>query len=275
MAQIRIVCFAHPKEWTILKEKNNIIDNLLGIKNTSSSWVKRNETKGKRNGIYSKPYTVVEKRFVSIPFVWEKILKSSNQSIEMLLDNVKPKNNLSEPLVYAVTSKIIIDTTDGIGYVIDNSKDIQPFEKLEKFFKKLEKDTSILLSHSKLFAWDKNRVEDFTAIATEEGFTPYKIRGLTDLVKIVAEGDLINDEDWNRMQSALRNRNWTTVAFLHNHIENKFVFGLLKGRNVISVKSDKTQTTDEIFLSRIIMIRRLFEKTLGMTLNQYCFSEFD
>lgn len=272
MTQIRIICLSHPKIWITTKEKNNIKESLLGLTEKSFSWASRSEKKGTRNGIFRKPYVTTDNRFIVIPFVWEKPLSAPYQSLESLLDsNGKEK---TESSFHAAISKIIVDAEDGVAYIIDNSRDIASFDKIRKFLERLSKDTTLSFSNSRLFAWDKKRIEDFASVAMQQNFVPHKVRGATDLVHILAEGDLINDEEWNRMQNLFQNSNWSTIAFLHNNTDNKFVFSLIKSRNIISVRGPKTASTDEILVSRVNMIRDLFEKTLGTTLSNYCFAEY-
>lgn len=271
MTQIRILCFTHPQNWTIIREKNEISKTLTNLDEKSSSWIIRTDRKGTRIGIHKKPSTLADNRYVVMQIAWEKISSYSFQTLESIIDSNVTSGG-RDPVYYATASKIIIDTKEGIGYIVENTKDALPLDKLQKFFGKLTKDMSIPLSGFRTFAWDKNKIEDFTALARESNFDPYKIRGHTDLVKIVAQGELSKDQQWIQIQESLRNGEWATLAFQHNDTSNEFIFTLQKNRNAVSIPS-KIVMTDELLVSRMELIKDIFEKTSGMSLNQYCFSD--
>lgn len=271
MTQIRILCFTHPQNWAVVRENNEINKTLINLDEKSSSWIIRTDRRGTRSGIHKKPTTLADSRYVVMQIAWEKLSSYSFQTLESIIDS-NATSVERDPVYYATASKIIIDTEEGIGYIIENTKDALPLDKLQKFFGKLTKDTSIPLSGFRTFAWDKNKIEDFAAFAQESNFDPHKIRGHTDLVKIVAQGELSKDQQWIQIQESLRNGEWTTLAFQHNDVNNEFIFTLQKNRNVVSIPS-RTLMTDELLVSRMSLIKGIFEKTLGTSLNHYCFSD--
>jgi len=271
LTQIRILCFTHPQNWTIIREKNEISKTLTGLDEKSSSWVVRADKRGARIGMHKKPSMLLGNRYVVMQIAWEKLSSYSFQTLESIIDS-NSTNGGRDPVYYATASKIIIDTEEGIAYIVESTKDALPIDKLQKFFGKLAKDTSIPLSGFRPFAWDKNKVEDFTAHALESNFDPHKIRGHTDLVKIVAQGELRKDQQWIQIQDSLRNGEWTALAFQHNDVNNEFIFTLQKNRNAISIPG-RDPMSDELLVSRMELIKGIFEKTHGMQLNQYCFSD--
>lgn len=271
MTRVRIICLSHPRNWTKIKEKNDIKESILNINQNSTSWISLKGLQGTRYGIYKNPFLLLDNRFLLIHVACEKIINSNNLNIENLF-NTDENNGRSQSGAIAIPSELILDIEDGVCYLIDNGIHPMPPEKFDEMFKKIIQDTKLPLSDIRPFFWDKETVRKFTDIARKYHFKPYKERGRTKASNISAKGDLDNDIQLRDFENNVGNGKWTTYAYLSDNPSNPFTFSLIG--NFISISNSVDNKDRKVLLSRILEIRSIFEKTVGSTLPELCFLDY-
>ncbi|MCA2003695.1 MAG: hypothetical protein LDL06_02895 [Candidatus Nitrosotenuis sp.] len=269
MVRVRIISFAHPKNWNDTAQKT-VKDDFVKITSTSKSWVKRNGSRGVRYGIYKTPELVNPSNLISLPLVWEKIMASSSSKIEDLLDSVETGNENS---ISTFTGKLVIDFEEGLGYLIETGFILMPIPKITELLEKLSEDTGVSLNNARFFSWDKNKIIQFRDVAVQNNFTPTRETGSIGLVRIDARGDIEHEPKWINAESMLNDGSWTKSSYENLDQNNRFGFALVKKGNYVSFHKNVENDNLSLLMSRIFLVKGLFEQTLGKTIPEYCFSD--
>ena len=269
MVRVRVISFDHPKNWNG-NVKETVRDDFVKITSTSKSWVNRNGTRGGRYGLYKKPELVNPGNFISIPLVWEKIMGSTSTKIEDLLDNVEKSNENS---ISTFTGKFVIDFEEGLGYLIESGFLTMPIQIITKVLENLSIDTETSLNNARVFSWDKDKIIQFRDAAVQNNFTPNRETGTVGLVRVDARGDIEHEQKWVDAESMLNDGSWTKSSYENLDQNNRFGFSLVKNGNYVSFHKNVENDNLPLLLSRIFLVKGLFEKTLGKTIPEYCFSD--
>ena len=270
MVRVRIISFDHPQNWNG-GVKKMVKDDFVKIAPTSKSWVTRNNARGKRYGIYKYPELMNPGNFISMPVAWEKIIENTSIKIEDLLDGVETNN---EHNVSTFTGNLVIDFEDGLGYLIESGFLTMPIQTIMSVLKNMSEDTKTSLNNARIFSWDKNKIKQFKDIAVQNNFTPNRETGNVGLVRIEARGDIEKERKWIRAESMLNDGSWTKSSYENLDQNNRFGFSLVKNGNYISFHKNVENDNIPLLLSRIFLVKSLFEKTLGKTIPEYCFFDY-
>ncbi|MCD6535742.1 MAG: hypothetical protein J7K49_01750 [Thaumarchaeota archaeon] len=276
MPQLKIICLAHPATWSsAVREPEVIFRKILSLNQSSHSWLDLNAERGSRMGIY-KVEKLEHGDHVLLRFISEAKVNEDHPSVEKLLaeDDCLPEGvEIPTPVPRASKALLFLDLREGVCYVY--SPGMAPeLRSIFKLLELLEKDTGLPTRTAKIFEWGEEIVTNVTEVARSEGFLPYKVRADLETVKLTAEGDLENNEDWKRIERTIDLGKWRTIAYVGKGEKGIFVFGLTKRRNKqISIPHlEEDLLANELF-ERIIKIRKLVEKALGCDVRQYCFPE--
>lgn len=270
MTRVRVICLAPPKNWTIIKEKNNLVEILSKIDKNSNSWINVKGSPGTRCGIYRKPIIFSDNRFFMFPLVWDKIV-SSGMDIETII-NSEENEAKRTPHASAIPCDFILDLHDGICYLVDRGLFLIPFEKFESVFKKLVDDAKLPLINIREFSWDKETLARIPDIARNNEYKPYIERGRTAESTISAKGDLDHDAQLRSFENNVRNGKWTTYAYMHDDAVDKYTFSL-RG-NVISISNSDENKDPNVLLGRILKIKKVFEEVFGATIPDVFFKDY-
>ena len=270
MVRVRIICFDHPQNWNGGASKM-VRSDFMKMTPDSNSWVTRNDARGKRYGVYKDPELLNHDNFISIPIVWEKIMESASTKIEDLLDGVETSN---ENNVSAFTGNLVIDFEEGLGYLIESGFLIMPIPIIMNALKNMSEDVEISLNNARIFSWDKSKINQFRDVAVENNFTPNRETGNVGLVRIDARGDIENERKWVQAESVLNDGSWTKSSYESLDQNNRFGFSLVKNGHYISFHKNTENDNLPLLLSRIVLVKNLFERTLGQTIPEYCFLDY-
>jgi hypothetical protein len=266
MVRVRIISFDHPRNWNGTQQTTN---GFMKITSASKSWVNRNGVKGFRYGVYKGPELVNSNSFVSLPLVWEKVMASSSSKIEELLDNVITNN---ENNIATFTGSLIIDLNEGLGYLVERGFILMPVPRITELLENLSEDTGVSLNNFRMFAWDKDKIRQFRDVAVQNNFTPNRETGKVGLVRIDAKGDIEHEQKWVNAESMLNDGSWTKSSYENLDQQNRFGFALVRKGNYVSFQGVGNDDLS-LLMSRISLVKGLFEQTLGKTIPEYCFSD--
>jgi len=259
----------------MVKEPEVISQKILSLNESSSSWLDLNAKRGSRMGIY-KVERLKHEDHILLRFISEAKINEEHPSVEKLLaeDGCLPEGmEIPTPVPRASKALLFLDLKEGVCYVY-SSRTAPDLEAIFKLLELLEKDTGLPTRNAKIFEWKEEIVTNVTEVARSEGFLPYKVRGDLETVKILAEGDLENNEDWKRIEGTIDLSKWRTIAYMKRNKKGIFVFGLTRRyRKQISIPHLEEDLSMDGLLERIIEMRKLVERALGCDVRQYCFSE--
>ena len=276
MPQLKIICLAHPATWSsAVREPEVISRKILSLNQSSHSWLDLNAERGSRMGIY-KVEKLEHRDHILLRFISEAKINEEHPSVEKLLaeDDCLPEGvEIPTPVPRASKALLFLDLREGICYVY-SPRTAPDLESIFKLLELLEKDTGLPTRTAKIFEWREEIVTNVTEVARSEGFLPYKVRADLETVKVIAEGDLENNEDWKRIEGAIDLGKWRTIAYVRRGEKGMFIFGLTRRRSKqISMPYLEEDLSMDELLERIIEMRRLVEKALGCDVRQYCFPE--
>ena len=270
MVRVKIISFTHPTNWNDTVKKT-IRDDLVKLTLASKSWVNRDGIRGNRYGIYKKPELINLDNFISIPIVWEKIIGRASTKLENLLDNIE---TINENNVLAFTGKFVIDFEEGLGYLIESGFYTMPSQIIIKVLKNLSEDTGMSLNNARIFSWKKDKIIKFRDAAVQNNFIPNRETGNVGLVRVDARGAIEDEQRWTDVASMLNDGSWTKSSYENLDQDNRFGFSLVRNGNYISFHKTAENDNLSLLLSRIFLVKELFEQALSKTIPEYCFSDY-
>lgn len=276
MPQLKIICLAHPATWSdMARNVEHIQQRMLDLKPPCSSWLDLNVEMGGRMGIY-KVESLARPNHVLMRFVAEADISEEHPSVEKLLaeDNCLPEGfEIPTPVPRALKSLLFFDLSEGICYA--HAPGMAPeMESIFELLDRLQKDTGLPTKTAKIFEWKEELITMVTEEARRGGFRPYKVRADLETVKVTAEGDLENNEDWKKIEGAIDLGTWKAIAYVRSGEHGMFIFGLTKRRSKqISMPEIEADLSTDELLERILEMRTLIERALGCEVRQYCFPE--
>ena len=276
MPHLRILCLAHPATWSSeVKCVEDARSVLLSLSESSRSWLDLGAERGERMGIY-KVEELKSRDHVLLRFISEAEVNLDHPSVERLLaeDNCLPDGvEIPTPIPSASKALLFMDLKEGVCYVYSLGRGPN-LESISGLLELLERDTGLPTRTARIFQWREEIAARVTEVARSEGFSPYKVWADLETVRITAEGDLENNEDWKRIEGAIDLGVWRAVAYVRSSKDGVFVFGLTRRRNKqISMPYVGADLTMDNLLDRILEMRRILERALGCDIRQYCFPE--
>lgn len=241
--------------------------------NNSKSWLNIDGQIGTRKGIYKLEF-LEGPRFMA-KIIYERDIKDDYQSVEELLkkDDCLPDNKeIPTPTPTASMATLFFDIKEGICYVYTDAM-TPPLDTIAIILFDFGSDCGLPCRDLRHFAWKEDLVTTITRIAVDEGFDPYKVRADLETVKVTAEGDFSNNEDWTRIRNSIDIGKWNTIAFVKSKDGRPMVFGMSKNRKKqLSMPYLGDLSSKEMF-AEILEMRKIVEKALGCDIRQYCFPE--
>jgi len=275
MPQLKIICLSHPKVWSEMTQKSNTLQKMLTLNQGSNSWLNLSDERGTRQGIY-KVEKIGKENHILARFVSECSVKEEFQSLERLLseDGCLPREiEVPLPVPRATKALLFFDLSEGICYMYSLGM-APPESSIIQILIQLQTDLGLRLEDARVFEWEERLVTKVTEFARREGFTPYKVKADLETVKVVAEGDLDNNEQWKKIEGAVEFERWKTIAYVKSGDTGIFIFGLTKNRSkMISMPYIEEDISIENLLNRILQMRQIVEKSLGCDVREYCFPE--
>ena len=258
-----------------MTRKTNVMQKMLALNQKSNSWLKLTATRGTRQGIY-KVEKIGKDNYVLARFISESPANEEHPSVERLLqeDGCLPEDvEIPVPVPRAMKALLFFDLNEGICYMYSPGR-APPLDAIIQILTKLQTDLGLRLEDARVFEWEEKLVTKVTKFARREGFTPYKVKADLETVKVVAQGDLNNNEQWKRIQGAVELERWKTIAYVKSGDSNIFIFGLTRLRSkIITMPYVEEDLSMENLLERILQMRRIIENSLGCDIRQYCFPE--
>jgi len=275
LPQLKIFVLEHPALWIdAIGNPVSLKQEFLSLNEKSRSWIKINERRGERQGIYrvmemSKPNCLLAF------FVSESSINEEHPSIEKILsdEGCLPENvKIPSPVPRASKTRIFFDFSEGVCYAF--SEGVSSTDSVFRLLESLNEDIKLPYKRAKMFEWKNTLVTRITEIAPSEGFTPYKVVGDLETVRVVAIGDLSNNEVWKRIEGVIDPDAWRTLAYAKSGDNGPIVFGFTKTRRkVLSIPEMDPGISEEELFNRLLEMRRLIEKALGCDIRQYCFPQ--
>lgn len=277
MPELKIVVLAHPAVWAdSVKDKEGALEKMESWQKKTSdskSWIKIDDVVGTRRGIY-KVESIEEDKFMA-KVAYEREVKEDYQSLEEILkeDNSLPEGReIPTPVPSASKATLFIDLAEGVCYTYTDTK-APPLEAISSIVLDFGRDTCFPVHDMRLFEWSEELVTKITKIAVDEGYSPYKVRADLETIKVTAEGDFSDNEDWTRIRDSIDIGKWNTIAFVKSKNGRPMVFGMSKSRKKqLSMPFLGDMSYKEMF-EEILEMRRVVEKALGCDIRQYCFPE--
>lgn len=269
-----MICLAHPATWASSVKPDEIRKKILSIKSDASCWVDLNEQTGKRAGIY-KVGSLTKKGYAYALMVDESEVNEEHKSLEKILqeDGCLAENvEVPQPVPRASKAVLIFDFNGGLCYVYTPGTPT-PEESVLETMNKVGHDIVIPCRGAKVFEWNEKFAADMTDVARSRGFSPYRVRADLDTVKVTAEGDLMNNPDWKKLEESLESEKWNALAYVQSREEGMFVFGLTKKRRRTISLPVGEEADPERLLKTAIEIREMLERGLGQNIRQYLFPE--
>jgi hypothetical protein len=276
LPQLKIICLSHPATWAEVSLSLDLIRNkFCGLTTGSDCWLDIKANRGSRLGIYKVEQLELLENIL-LRFVSEAEINEEHPSVEKLLaeDNCLPEDiEIPNPIPRASKSLLFFDLKEGICYVYAPGMAAEA-ESIFKILELLHRDTGLPMKTARIFEWKEELITTVTEVARSQGYRPYKVEADLDTVKVTAEGDLENNENWKRIEGAIDLGAWKTIAYVKSRDQGMFIFGLTRRRSkqINMPEIDADLSMDELF-SRILELRTLVEKALGCDLRQYCFPE--
>lgn len=276
MPQLKIICLAHPVTWSdYVNNIEPVEQRILALNPNNKSWFDHNTERGGRSGIY-KIEKLEKLNNILLQFIAESDINEDYSSVEKLLadDNCLPEDiEIPIPIPRALKMYLFFDISEGIFYAY--TPGLAPKNKLLfNILERLQKDTQLHMTTAKVFEWKEELVTTVTEIARKDGYNPYKVQADLENVKIAAEGDLENNEEWKKIEGAIDLGKWRTIAYVKPNNQGMFVFGLTRRRNKqISMPLIDVHLSMDKLHERILNIRSLVEGALGCDVRQYCFRD--
>lgn len=276
MPHVKIICLAHPAEWSNISHNiDNIYRKILRLNSSHQSWLNLNDKRGGRTGIY-KVERMKKERCVSLRFIAEGDINEEYPSVEKILeeeDSLPDGVEVPTPIPSASKSLLFLDLNEGICYIYSPGKP----SKINKYLDvltKLEKDTGLPVKDARIFEWKENAINIITEEARRKGFQPYKVKMDLENVDLTAEGDLENNENWRRIEESIDTKKWKNIVYVKSSVKEMFVFGLTRYRRkqIFMPWIEINYSLDNIF-EKILKTRDIIEKALGNEIRQYCFPE--
>jgi hypothetical protein len=260
----------------VVKDQAKFKDRLANLKDRKpnlNSWLDLEKDTGDRRGIFKiEPFG--ESHF-HVKVAYEREIKEDYSSIEKILeeeDCLPEKTTVPSPVPTASKASLFLDIKEGICYIYTDTM-APPIETIADIIISLGDDCGMPCKALKVFEWKEELVTTITDIAIKEGFQPYKVKADLENVKVFAEGDFSDNDDWEKMKNSIDLGKWSTVAYVKERAGRHFVFGMTKSRKkMISMPELGDLPKEELFNS-ILEMRRLIEKALGCDVRQYCFPE--
>jgi len=258
-----------------VSDDDSIRKSMFNLSAKSKSWFDLNADRGGRIGVY-KVEGLVRPDYLLLRFISEADKNEEHPSVEKLLaeDNCLPDGvDIPDPIPRALKSFLYFDLNKGIcyAYALGMAPEVESiFEVLEL----LERDTGLSMKAARIFEWKEELITTVTEVARSQGYLPYKVKADLETVKVTAEGDLENNEEWKRIEGAIDLGIWKTIAYVRSHDNDMFVFGLTRrhGKQINIPKMEDDLSTDDL-LERILEMKDLIEKALGCDIREYCFPE--
>ena len=206
--------------------------------------------------------------------VVESEIKKEFDSIEKIIanDNCLPKDiKIPYPPASASKTLLFFDLKEGLCYAFSPKK-APKIDSIYNFLNKLKLDTNLPLNKAKIFEWKEEIITNIIDLAYGKGFNPYKIKADLENVKVIAEGDFNNCEDWTKIESSIDLGKWQNIAYVRH--EDLFVFGLTKRlkKQILLPNISTDISMDELF-EKILEIRGLLEQAIGCNIKNYCFPD--
>jgi len=275
MPQLKIICLSHPKVWSQMTQKSNSFQKMLVLNQESNSWLKLNDERGTRQGIY-KVETIGKENHVLAHYVSETSVKEDYPSLEKLLceDGCLPKNvKVPSAVPRATKALLFFDLSEGICYMYSPGM-APPENSIFQILAQLQTDLGLRLEDARVFEWEEKLITKVTEFARREGFNPYRVEADLETVKVTAEGDLDKNEQWKKIEGAVELERWKTIAYVKSSNNGMFIFGLTRLRSrMIKMPYIEEDISMENLLTRILQMRRIVEKSLGCDVRAYCFPE--
>jgi len=277
MPQLKIIVMAHPAVWVdSVKDIPKVVEKVERLKtnqNEARSWLKIDNDPGTRNGIY-KLESIEGPRFMA-KIVCERDVKEDYQSVEEILseeDCLPSDYRVPTPIPTASKATLFLDIEEGICYIYTDSI-APPLDQLANIIMDIGADCGFPCKDLRNFEWQENLVTTITRIAVDEGFDPYKVRADLEDLKVTAEGDFSDNDDWENIKNSIDLGKWDTIAFVKSKNGRPLVFGMSKKRKKqLSIPYLGDLSYDEMF-QEILEMRTLIEKALGKNIRQECFPE--
>lgn len=277
MPQLKIIVLAHPAVWTdAVKDIDNIKKKIIELRegnNKSKSWLDIDAQIGTRRGIYKMEF-LEGLRFIA-KIVYEREIKEDYLSVEEILkeDDCLPNGReIPTPVPTASTATLFLDIEEGVCYVYTDTI-APPLETVASILFDFGTDCGLPCRDLRHFEWKEDLVTTITRIAVDEGFDPYKVRADLETVKVTAEGDFSDNEDWERVRNSIDIGKWTTIALVKSKNGRPVIFGMSKNRKKQLSMPYLGDLSNEEMFAEIIEMRKLVEKALGCDIRQYCFPE--
>ncbi|MBI4258116.1 MAG: hypothetical protein HY619_04100 [Thaumarchaeota archaeon] len=274
MPQLKVVCLAHPATWAGSGNPEETQRKFLSLKPSSASWVNLKEQRGKRVGIYNVG-SLTRKGFAYALMVDESEVNPEHKSLERILQEdgcLTDTVEVQQPVPRASKAVLVFDFADGLCYVYTPGTPT-PEESVVDVVRKVGRDIGIPCRGPKVFEWSEDFAVEMTDVARSRGFSPYRVRADLETVKVTAEGDLMNNPDWKKLEGALESDKWSALAYVRSKEEGMFVFGLTKKRRrTISLPLGENFEPEQV-LHTAIEMREMLERTLGQDIRQCLFPE--
>ena len=276
MPQLKVVCLAHPAEWSDkLSGIGDIKQKFLSLDQSSKSWVDLKGEIGTRMGVY-KVEDLDKENCILVRIINERNVREDYSSVEEILsqeDCLPDGYEIPRAVPTASNAFLFFDLNEGVCYVYTDTTP-PPQDVLAELLSLIGEDTVLSLNNFKIFEWEEQLITTVTDVALKEGFQSYKVLADLDTVKVSAVGDLIHNEKWDKVRDSLDSGEWKTIAYVKSRREGMFVFGMTKTRNkVITMPQTDTSFPIEELFERIKEMRRIVEKALGVDIRQYCFPD--
>jgi len=277
MPQLKIIVLAHPAVWTdAVKDIESVEKRIADFQESdgkSKSWLNIDDQIGTRKGIYKTEF-LDGSRFMA-KIVYEREIKDDYLSVEEILkkDDCLPDNKeIPTPVPTASTATLFFDLKEGICYVY-NDTIAPPLETIASILFDFGLDCGLPCRDLRHFEWKEDLVTTITRIAVDEGFDPYRVRADLETVKVTAEGDFSDNEDWESIKNSIDIGKWNTIAFVKFKDGRPLIFGMSRNRKKqLSMPYIGDLSCEEMF-AEIIEMRKLLEKALGCDIRQYCFPD--
>jgi hypothetical protein len=248
---------------------------MLALSQESKSWLRLNDKRGTRQGIY-KVEKIGKENYVLAHFVSETSIKEDYPSLEKLLseDGCLPKDvEVPSGVPRATKALLFFDLNEGICYMYSPGM-APPENSIFQIFVQLQSDLGLRLEDARVFEWEERLITKVTEYARRGGFNPYKVEADLETVKVTAQGDLDNNEQWKKIEGAVELERWKTIAYVKSSDTGMFIFGLTRLRSrMIKMPYIDEDISMEKLLARILQMREIVEKALGCDVRSYCFPE--